>query len=144
MAVKQVSIFVENKPGRMYEMTKVLADNNIDMRALSLSETEGFGIVRIIVDDVYDTATILKDAGYINKINHVVVVSIPDEPGGLSKVLGILNDEGINIDYMYAILGGKAANEALMVFRVDDYKKAEIELRKKGVKILTQEDINAI
>jgi len=114
------------------------------MRALSLSETEGFGIVRIIVDDVYDTATILKDAGYINKINHVVVVSIPDEPGGLSKVLGILNDEGINIDYMYAILGGKAANEALMVFRVDDYKKAEIELRKKGVKILTQEDINAI
>ena len=144
MAVKQVSIFVENKPGRMYEMTKVLADNNIDMRALSLSETEGFGIVRIIVDDVYDTATILKDAGYINKINHVVVVSIPDEPGGLSKVLGILNDEGINIDYMYAILGGKAANEALMVFRVDDYKKAEIELRKKGVKILTQEDINTI
>ena len=117
MAVKQVSIFVENKPGRMYEMTKVLADNNIDMGALSLSETEGFGIVRIIVDDVYDTATILKDAGYINKINHVVVVSIPDEPGGLSKVLGILNDEGINIDYMYAILGGKAANEALMVFR---------------------------
>ena len=89
MAVKQVSIFVENKPGRMYEMTKVLADNNIDMGALSLSETEGFGIVRIIVDDVYDTATILKDAGYINKINHVVVVSIPDEPGGLSKVLGI-------------------------------------------------------
>ena len=144
MAVKQVSIFVENKPGRMYEMTKVLADNNIDMRALSLSETEGFGIVRIIVDDVYDTATILKDAGYINKINHVVVVSIPDEPGGLSKVLGILNDEGINIDYMYAILGGKAANEALMVFRVDDYKKAEIELRKKDVKVLTGEDINAI
>ena len=84
MSVKQISIFLENKPGKMCEMTEVLAANKINMRALSLAETDGFGIVRIIVDDVYEATTILKDAGYINKLTSVVIVELPDVPGELT------------------------------------------------------------
>ena len=122
MSVKQISIFVENRPGAMNEMTKVLAENNIDMRALSLAETEGFGIVRIIVDDAYEATTVLKDAGYINKLTPVVIVSIPDETGGLYKVLQILTDAEINVDYMYAILGGaikKAPTKKIPMFNLE-------------------------
>ena len=90
MSVKQISIFLENKPGKMCEMTEVLALNKINMRALSLAETEGFGIVRIVVDDVYEATTVLKDAGYINKLTSVIVVELPDVPGGLNQILKVL------------------------------------------------------
>ena len=144
MSVKQISIFVENRPGAMHEMTNVLAENKIDMRALSLAETEGFGIVRIIVDDAYEATTVLKDAGYINKLTPVVVVAIPDETGGLNKVLQLFTDNEINVDYMYAILGGKDINEAYMIFKVDDPKKAESVLRAKGIRIVQQEEMAAL
>ena len=108
MSIKQISVFVENKPGSMCAMTAVLAEHNIDMRALSLAETKDFGIVRIIVDDVFDAATVLKDAGYVHSVTPVLGVSIPDTPGGLNKVLQILSDANINIEYMYAFLGGKS------------------------------------
>ena len=144
MSVKQISIFVENRPGAMHEMTNVLAENKIDMRALSLAETEGFGIVRIIVDDAYEATTVLKDAGYINKLTPVVVVAIPDETGGLNKVLQLFTDNEINVDYMYAILGGKDINEAYMIFKVDDPKKAELVLRAKGIRIVQQEEMAAL
>ena len=144
MSVKQISIFVENRPGAMHEMTNVLAENKIDMRALSLAETEGFGIVRIIVDDAYEATTVLKEAGYINKLTPVVVVAIPDETGGLNKVLQLFTDNDINVDYMYAILGGKEINEAYMIFKVDDPKKAESVLRAKGIRIVQQEEMAAL
>ena len=144
MSVKQISIFVENRPGAMHEMTNVLAENKIDMRALSLAETEGFGIVRIIVDDAYEATTVLKEAGYINKLTPVVVVAIPDETGGLNKVLSLFTDNEINVDYMYAILGGKEINEAYMIFKVDDPKKAESVLRAKGIRIVQQEEMTAL
>lgn len=144
MSVKQISIFVENRPGAMHEMTNVLAENKIDMRALSLAETEGFGIVRIIVDDAYEATTVLKEAGYINKLTPVVVVAIPDEAGGLNKVLQIFTDNDINVDYMYAILGGKSINEAFMIFKVDDPKKAESVLRAKGIRLVQQEEMSSL
>ncbi|MCR5292984.1 MAG: ACT domain-containing protein [Eubacterium sp.] len=141
MSVKQISIFVENKPGRMNGMTEVLAENNINMRALALAETEGFGIVRIIVDDVYEATTVLKDAGYINKINSVVVVEMPDVPGGLNKVLKVFTDANINLEYMYAIAGERNINNAYLVFRVDDHKAAEHALKEAGIRYLAQEDM---
>ncbi len=144
MSVKQISIFVENRPGAMHEMTNVLAENKIDMRALSLAETEGFGIVRIIVDDAYEATTVLKEAGYINKLTPVVVVAIPDEAGGLNRVLQIFTDNNINVDYMYAILGGKSINEAFMIFKVDDPKKAESVLRAKGIRLVQQEEMSSL
>ncbi|MEA5002293.1 MAG: acetolactate synthase, partial [Christensenella sp.] len=102
MTVKQISVFLENNAGQLAELTKVLDQNGIDMRALSVAETRDFGILRLIVDDSYKTATVLKDAGYICSITPVLAVAIPDEPGGLHKVLTILGDNKINLEYTYA------------------------------------------
>ena len=107
MSVKQLSVFLENRPGALYGMTGILSQNKIDMRALSVAETRDFGILRIIVDDPYKTATVLKDAGYVYNITPVLGVAIPDVPGGLNKVLQVLTDARINVEYMYAFLGGK-------------------------------------
>lgn len=142
--MKQISIFLENKPGCLYEMTKVLADNNIDLRGLSLAETSDFGIVRLIVDDVLGTATVLKDAGFVSSLTDVLAVEVPNVPGGLNKVLGYLNGAGINIEYMYAILGNKKSETAYMIFRVNDNAKASAVLKASGVKIMEQEELSAL
>ena len=92
MSLKQISVFVENKPGKLHQLTEVLAKHNVDMRALSLAETTDFGIVRIIVNDVYAASTLLKDEGYIHNVSKVLGVAIPDEPGGLNTVLSVLEE----------------------------------------------------
>ena len=141
MAIKQISVFLENKPGTLLKMTGVLAENKIDMRALSLAETKDFGIVRLIVDDVYTASTVLKDRNFISILTDVVGVLIPDEPGGLDKVLRVLAGASINVEYMYAFLGGRNLNRACMIFRVGDSRAAESALGAKGIKILSQEEI---
>ncbi|MBQ6669012.1 MAG: acetolactate synthase, partial [Deltaproteobacteria bacterium] len=122
-------------------MTGVLAENKIDMRALSLAETKDFGIVRLIVDDVYTASTVLKDKNFISILTDVVGVMIPDEPGGLDKVLRVLAGANINVEYMYAFLGGRNLNRACMIFRVGDSRAAESALGAKGIKLLSQEEI---
>ena len=144
MSVKQISVFLENRPGCLHEMTKVLADNSIDLRGLSLAETSEFGIVRLIVDDVLGTATVLKDAGFINSLTDVLAVEVPNVPGGLNKVLEILDGAGVNIEYMYAILGNKKSESAYMIFRVDDNTKAADALNNARVKILDQSELSAL
>ena len=144
MSVKQISIFLENKPGKMCEMTEVLAANKINMRALSLAETEGFGIVRIIVDDVYEATTVLKDENYINKLTSVVVAQIPDVPGGLNQVLKVFAKDQINLNYMYALSAITNTDNAYMVFRVNDHKAAEVALAKAGIRVVTQEEISEL
>ncbi len=144
MSVKQISVFLENRPGCLHEMTKVLADSNIDLRGLSLAETSEFGIVRLIVDDVLGTATVLKDAGFINSLTDVLAVEVPNVPGGLNKVLEILDGAGVNIEYMYAILGNKKSESAYMIFRVDDNTKAADALNNARVKILDQSGLSAL
>ena len=141
MNVKQISVFLENKAGTMLELTNVLAEKGIDMRALSLAETSDFGIVRLIVDDVYEAATVLKDAGFIHTVSSVVGVCIPDEPGGLNKVLQFLADASINVEYMYAFLGGTSTKHAYMIFHVQDTKAAAAALRSKGIQLVQQEEI---
>ena len=144
MSIKQISVFLENKPGALYGMTGVLARNNVDMRALSLAETKDFGIVRIIVDNVYNATTVLKDAGFVHSVTPVLGVSIPDEPGGLNRVVAVLTDAQINVEYMYAFLGGKDVNHAYMIFRVQDLKAATAALAAKGVKCIDQEEIEKL
>lgn len=144
MSVKQISIFLENKPGKMCEMTEVLAANKINMRALSLAETEGFGIVRIIVDDVYEATTVLKDAGYINKLTSVVIVELPDVPGGLNQILKVFAQAQINLDYMYALSSETSKKNAYMVIRVNDHKAAEGALAKAGIRVVSQEEIASL
>ena len=141
MSVKQISVFLENKPGMMNNMTEVLAKNKIDMRALSLAETSEFGIVRIIVDDVYAATTVLKDEGYVHNVTDVLGVAIPDEPGGLNHVVQILAAAGINVEYMYAFLGGKDVEHAYMIFKVENVKDAISALAAEHIQSLTQEDI---
>ncbi len=144
MSIKQISVFLENKPGSLYAMTGVLAQNQIDMRAFSLAETSDFGIARIIVDDVYKTTTVLKDAGFINNITTVLGVAIPDVPGGLSEVLQVLTDAQVNVEYMYAFLGGKDTEHAYMIFRVADNAAATAALAKQGIKTVKQEEIDKL
>ena len=144
MSIKQISVFLENKPGSLYAMTSVLAQNEIDMRAFSLAETSDFGIARIIVDDVYKTTTVLKDAGFVNNVTPVLGVAIPDVPGGLNKVLQVLTEANVNVEYMYAFLGGKDVDHAYMIFRVEDNAAASAALAKRGVKIVEQEEIDKL
>lgn len=140
MTVKQISVFLENKPGRLAEFTDVLSKNNIDMRALSLAEAEDFGIVRIIVDDVYNASTVLKDAGYVFSITKVLAVAIPDEPGGLSRVIRVLGDSSVNVEYMYAFITRKKGL-AYMIFRVADNKRAIEVLQENGIRPVCQDEL---
>ena len=144
MSIKQISVFVENKPGALYAMTGVLAQHKVDMRALSLAETKDFGIVRIIADDVYKTTTVLKDAGYVHSVTPVLGVAIPDVPGGLNKVLQVLADAQVNVEYMYAFLGGKDVDHAYMIFRVADQAKAAAALSARGIRLVEQDEIEQL
>ena len=144
MSVKQISVFMENKPGALLSMTTVLAESRIDMRAFTLAETSDFGIVRIIVDDVYKASTVLKDMGFVYSISSVLGVVIPDVPGGLNQVLQILTEEDVNVEYMYAFQGGKNINGAYMIFKVADAKKAASVLTGRGIKLIDQEDLEGM
>ena len=144
MSVKQISVFMENKPGALLSMTTVLAESRIDMRAFTLAETSDFGIVRIIVDDVYKTCQVLKDMGFVYSISSVLGVVIPDVPGGLNQVLQILTEEDVNVEYMYAFQGGKNINGAYMIFKVADAKKAASVLTGRGIKLIDQEDLEGM
>ena len=144
MSMKQISVFVENKPGALYALTAVLAQGQIDMRALSLAETKDFGIVRLIVNDLYKTTTLLKDAGYVHSLTPVVGVAIPDVPGGLNRVLQVLTDAKVNVEYMYAFLGGKDVDHAYMIFRVEDEAAAAAALASRGIKVVQQEEMESL
>ena len=138
MSVKQISVFLENKPGTLERLTGVLATANINIRALSLADTKDFGIVRMLVDDVYAATTVLKDENFLATLTPVLVYAISDETGGLNKLLGKFAQVNVNIEYMYAFAGKR---EAYMIFRVADEKKAESLLLGQGLKSLAQEDI---
>lgn len=141
MSVKQISVFLENKPGTLNAMTEVLSKNNIDIRAFSLAESSDFGIARLIVDDAYEAGNVLKDAGFVNSLTPVLAAEIPDRSGGLNKLLQIFTEGRVNVEYMYASLGGAKSDKAYMIFRVTDTKAAEAALTGKGVRLLDQEDV---
>ena len=140
MSIKQISVFVENKPGALSAMTQVLAEQGVDMRA----QTKDFGIVRIIVDKVYEATTALKDAGYVHSVTPVVGAAIPDAPGGLDQVLRVLSGAGVNVEYMYAFLGGKDVDHAYMIFRVEDPASAESALHKHGIRVVDQDEMDGL
>lgn len=143
MTVKQISVFVENKPGKLAELTDYLHQHDIDMRALSIAETQDFGIVRMIVDDAYRAPQVLKESGYVVSITPVLAVEMSDEPGSLYKILKVLGDGGVNLDYTYAFLSQKAAT-AYMVLRVENNEKAIEVLEKSGIRPVCQDTIAAL
>ncbi len=140
MTVKQISVFIENKPGCLAEFTNVLRENKIDMRSMSIAESLDFGILRIIVDDSYNTACVLKEAGYVFSITSVLAVAIPDEPGGLYKILNILAEHEINLEYTYAFITRKK-DLAYMIIRVADNEKAIEVLTENHIKLVCQDEL---
>ncbi|MBQ8055184.1 MAG: ACT domain-containing protein [Lachnospiraceae bacterium] len=143
MTVKQISVFLENRPGALAEFTKILEKSRIDLRALSLAESEDFGIVRVIVDDPFNTIQILKEEGYVCSITKVIAVEIEDKPGALVNMLNILGDNKVNLEYSYAFLA-KKANSAFMVFRVADNDKAIKVLTANGIRPICHEDMEQL
>ena len=140
MIIKQISIFVENKPGRLAEITKIIAKNNINIRALSVADTTHFGILRIIVDDPEQVERILKEEGLTVSITSVITACIHNRPGGLAEVLELLASNEIAIEYMYAFIT-VSKQFAYVVFRVADNDSATALLEANGVKMVTEEDI---
>lgn len=141
MNIKQISVFLENRPGAMIALTDALAENKIDMRALSLAEAGDFGIVRIIVNNVNITSDILKEEGFVFTVTSVVGVKIPNEPGGLKKVLWVLEKSKINVEYMYAFLGSSSPENAYLIFKVQDDIAAAEALNKEDIHTLDQEEV---
>ena len=136
MTVKQISTFLENRPGALAEFTKILQNSEIDLRALSLAETEDFGIVRVIVDDPFRTVQILKQEGYVCSLTPVLAIVFEDKPGALVNVLNLLGDNGINLEYSY--------DSACMIFRVAGNEAAIKVLTKNGIRPLCQDDMEGM
>ncbi len=131
MIIKQISIFVENKPGRLAEITGIIAANNINIRALSVADTTHFGILRIIVDNPEEVERVLREAGLTVSITSVITACIHNRPGGLAEVLTLLADNDIAIEYMYAFIA-KSDNEAYVVMRIEAETAAVKLLRDHG------------
>ena len=140
MFIKQLSIFVENKVGRLQSIVDSLGANEINISALSIADTTDFGVLRIIVDDPHKAKLVLKGMGVISKTTDVIAVYIDDRSGGLASVLKIVSDAGISIEYMYAFLG-RTEGKALMVLKADNEELAEKVLTENGISLATADEI---
>ena len=140
MKIKQISIFLENKSGRLARVTRVLGDNGINIRALSIADTTDFGILRLIVNDPDKAYKVLKEAGFSVNSTDVIAVEINDSPGGLACSLEYLRDASINMEYLYAFLT-KSSSAALVVFRVEQIDEAIRVLQGKGIRILDGSEV---
>ena len=143
MSLKQLTIFVENKQGTLVDITDILAKNNVNMRALSIADTEDFGILRLIVDNNDVATTALQDAGYLIKMTDVVGVKIGDQPGKLSKALEVLDEAEINMEYLYAFMA-RTEKHAYVVLRVADNDAAEKALENAGFHMITDADVDKL
>jgi len=143
LRVKQISIFIENRSGRLLEVTDVLGKNNINIRALSLADTSDYGILRLIVDRPDEALDVLKNANFTLSETDVIAVEVSDKPGGLSKVLNILGNAGINVEYMYAFVE-KSSDNAVMIFRIEDIEGAIKVLSDNNVTILSHEEVTQL
>ncbi len=140
MKIHQLSLFLENKPGRLLEPCRMLAGAGIDIRTLSVADTEQFGILRMIVSDWKKAEALLKDAGCAVKVTEVLAVEVPDRPGGLAEVLGVFENSGVNIEYMYAFTFGRR-DKAVLIFRFDKPDEAIARLQAAGIGVLESVDV---
>ncbi len=135
MKVEQIAVFLENKSGRLAEVTRILGEAGVNIRALTLADTADFGILRLIVNDNNAAEKVLKEKGFTVGKTDVVAIEVPDRPGGLADILAIFGSEEINVEYMYAFVE-KSGNNAVVIFRFDEIAKAVEVLKSKGVNIL--------
>ena len=143
MKVEQISIFLENKSGRLADVTRIVGEGGINIRALTLADTSDFGILRLIVNDSSRAHEILKAAGFTVGMTEVVAIEVPDRPGGLADILDLIGDKDINVEYMYAFVE-KSGDDAVVIFRFDEPDKAIAILQRNGVTIMEAEKVYAL
>ena len=143
MSLKQLTVFVENKQGTLVDITESLAAHNVNLRALSIADTRDFGILRLIVNDNDTAYSTLSEQGYLIKITEVVGVKIGDQPGKLSKALQVLDEAGINMEYLYAFMA-RTEKHAYVVLRVADNAAAEAALEAAGFHLITDADVDKL
>ena len=143
MAIKQLTVFIQNKKGTVVSVTDILSKNNINIRALSIAETQEFGILRLIVNDEEKAEKVLAENGYLIKAIDVVGVKISDEPGKLTAALDVLDRANINVEYLYAFMT-RTEKHAYVVVRVEDNEMAESVLTSAGFKMISPSDINKL
>ncbi|MBE6644383.1 MAG: acetolactate synthase [Ruminococcaceae bacterium] len=143
MAIKQLTVFIQNKKGTVVSVTDILSKNNINLRALSVAETQDFGMLRLIVNDEMTAERVLLENGYLIKVIDVVGVKISDEPGKLTEALDVLDKSDINVEYLYAFMA-RTEKHAYVVLRVENNEIAEKKLTDAGFKMITEADINKL
>jgi len=143
MKLEQLSVFLENRSGRLAEITGVMAEAGINIRALSLADTADFGILRVIVNETHRAVQVLRDKGFTVATSEMVALEVPDRPGGLWEILKVLGATGINVEYMYAFVQ-KARENAVVIFRFDEPERAASVLRGAGVRVLSGEELYAL
>ena len=143
MSLKQLTVFVENKQGTLVDITDTLAKHNVNIRALSIADTQDFGILRLIVNDNDTALKTLADEGYLIKTTDVVGVKIGDAPGKLSMALNVLDENNINMEYLYAFMS-RTEKHAYVVLRVEDNAVAEAVLANAGFKMISEADVNKL
>ncbi len=143
MAIKQLTVFIQNKKGTVVSVTDILSKNDINLRALSIAETKDFGMLRLIVNDEATAESVLKENGYLIKTIDVVGVKIGDEPGKLTAALDVLDKADINVEYLYAFMA-RTEKHAYVVLRVEENEKAEAALTQAGFKMITEADIRKL
>jgi hypothetical protein len=140
MKITQVSVFLENKKGRLLEVCTLLGKHSINIRALNVAESEGFGVLRIVVDKPQEAVEVLKKNNLVANLTDVVAAEVEDRPGGLARILEVISKNNINVEYMYGFVE-KHSNNALMVFRFDEPEKAAKTLLDNGIKVIKQAEI---
>ena len=140
MKIHQLSLFLENKPGQLAEPCRLLAGTGIDIRTLTLADTEQFGILRMIVSDWQRASVLFRAAGYVTNVTEVVAVEVPDRPGGLAETLELIEHTGINIEYMYAFTFGRE-DRAVLIFRFDKPDAAIERLQAAGINVVESVEV---
>jgi len=143
MRVEQLSVFLENKAGRLAEVTGILAQTGINIRALSLADTSDFGVLRLIVNDTHKAKEALKSKGFTVSETEVVAVEVPDKPGGLHNILEIMQKADMNVEYMYAFVQ-QTGNNAIMIFRFENVAEATKALEKGGITVIEGEKLYSL
>ena len=141
--LKQLTVFVENKQGTLVDITDTLATNGVNLRALSIADTQDFGLLRLIVNDNDTASAALKDKGYVLKVTDVIGVKIGDQPGKLSKALSVLAEAGVNVEYLYAFMA-RTERHAYVVLRPTDNAAAEKALEDAGFHLITDADLEKL
>ena len=146
MFIEQISVFLENNPGTLREMTQLLGEGGVDLLALSIADTQSFGIVRMIVHSgqIEGAMKMLKDGGYVARVNHVICATVQDKPLGLSSLLGVIERAGLSVEYMYSFLRGSAQGTARMILRLNDGAKAEQVFTEQGITMLSQQQVDSL